>query len=66
MKVKSLVMGLINGYQDAFNELDKLVSNLKATEIEDVTDTLYPAIGGTNGAVSPRMDAHIVRVVTYR
>ena len=43
MKVKTFVIGTINGVASAFKKLDDLVNELKCAEIIEVNDTLCPA-----------------------
>jgi hypothetical protein len=43
MKVKTFVIGTINGVSDTFKKLDDLVNELECAEIIEINDTLYPA-----------------------
>jgi hypothetical protein len=60
-KIKTLVENLGNGYESAFDSLDKRVENLGEVEIKDVKDTAYP-LGTT---LSEDASKYIERIVIY-
>ena len=66
MKVKSFAVGLAEGYSHALELLDKSVAGLNATEIQSVTDTLYPSDTTWHKVAPPSHSVHIARVVVYR
>ena len=60
-KIRTLVENLRNGYESAFDSLDKRVEELGEIEIKDVKDTAYP-IGTT---LSMDENKYIERIVLY-
>jgi len=63
MKVVSIVVGLAEGYHQAFLKLDEEANRLGANAIiEKVVDTIYPNLPGIGGA---DRGPYVVRVITY-